>query len=65
MSLGGFFRAIFGIGGDHRGWQNNEPLGSVIEGSTQVSPDLSMQLSAVYACVNLISSTIASLPCDV
>lgn len=65
MSLGGFFRSIFGIGGDHRGWQNNEPLGSVIEGSTQVSPDLSMQLSAVYACVNLISSTIASLPCDV
>lgn len=61
----GIFRAILGAMGDHEGWQNNQPLTTPIEGVKNLSPDSSIQLSAVWACVDLLARTMGSLPCDV
>jgi len=44
------------------GIQYGTPLGYAQESATPVTFDTAMQLSAVWACVKLISETIASLP---
>lgn len=61
----GFFRSIFGAFGDHNGYQNNLPLTAPIDGAKNVSPDSSVQISAVWSCVDLLARTMGSLPCDV
>lgn len=37
-------------------------VGAMSNSGRRVSPDLALRLSAVYACVNLLSKTVASLP---
>ena len=50
---------------DHKGWQQNLPQIPAVTNSQTYSPDQSLQVSTVYACVDLLSRTVASLPCDV
>ena len=55
----------FGWGGalgEHRGQQSGAPSGALVEGSKALGPDGALQLSTVWACVWLLSNTIASLP---
>src|SRR4030095_9049722 len=40
----------------------NVPLGQVANSGVNVTPDTSMRLTAVYACIHVISEDIASLP---
>ena len=54
-----------GTTGDHSGWQNNSPMVSIVDGSVPYSPDMALQIPAVWACIDLLSHTIAALPCDV
>ena len=56
-----FTRFFFGGGAmaDHSGVQTGLPVVSV---SPSVSPDRAMQLSAVYACVDLLANTVSSFP---
>lgn len=61
----GWFRSIFTNIGDHKGWQNNTPLGSVIEDVKPLGVDSSLQISTVWQCIDLISRTVATLPIDV
>ncbi len=59
------FLAWFGWGGalgDSPGKQSSGPGGSLVTGTTALSPDGALQLSAVWACVTLIAKTIATLP---
>ena len=57
--------SIFGAMGDHAGVQYNRPLTHPISNARTMSPDASVQTAAVWACVDLLSRTIASLPLDV
>jgi len=55
----------FGWGGalgDKGGRQTGAPAGSLVEGTTPLHTDGALQISAVWACVDLLSRTIASLP---
>lgn len=55
----------FGWGGalgDKKGKQTGAPSGSLVEGTTPLHTDGALQISAVWACVDLLSRTIASLP---
>lgn len=59
------FLAWFGWGGalgDRPGKQTSAPGGSLVSGTTALSPEGALQLSAVWACVTLVARTIASLP---
>jgi HK97 family phage portal protein len=61
----GFFRrflaGLSGSGYRTRGLQTGEPL-SMQDTATPVTMDSALQLSAVWACVNIISESIGSLP---
>lgn len=54
-----------GTTGDASGWQQNAPMVPAVEASKSYDVDLALQIPAVWACVDLLSHTIASLPCDV
>ena len=64
----GFIRwigTIFGVMGDHVGYQDPRPLTTPVPNAQTLPPDAAMQLSAVFACVDLLSRTMGCLPCDV
>lgn len=55
----------FGWGGalgDRTGKQTGSPTGSLVTGTASLNTDGALQISAVWACVDLLSRTIASLP---
>ncbi len=55
----------FGWGGalgDRAGKQTGAPTGSLVAGTASLHTDGALQISAVWACVDLLSRTIASLP---
>ena len=63
----GFFRwvgTVFGGMGDRAGYQYTKPVTSPISTRT-LGPDSAVQIAAVWACVDLLARTMASLPCDV
>jgi HK97 family phage portal protein len=66
MSLFSSFSA-WAMGGLRRssGVQTGAPSAYTVESATPVTFDSSMQLSAVWACVKLLSETVASLPITV
>lgn len=64
----GLFRwvgSILGAQGDHAGYQMNKPMTQPISRARTIGPDGAMQIAAVWACVDLLARTMASLPCDV
>lgn len=55
----------FGWGGalgDRKGQQTGAPSGSLVDGTSPLHTDGALQISAVWACVDLLSRSIASLP---
>lgn len=55
----------FGWGGalgDRTGKQTGAPTGSLVTGTASLNTDGALQISAVWACVDILSRTIASLP---
>jgi HK97 family phage portal protein len=59
------FFGWFGRGGaigEQKGEQHNTPGVALIEGASNLGPDGALQISAVWACIDLRASTIASLP---
>lgn len=48
--------------GARSGQQSGSPSGSAVEGTTSIAPDGALQISTVWACVEILASTIASLP---
>lgn len=48
--------------GDSSGFQRQEPSVNLVRNSRSLTPDAGLQISAVWACVNILSETIASLP---
>ena len=56
----------FGLGGwalsDRKGDQRSEPSSGLGDTSPMASPDNGMQIAAVWACVERISTTVATLP---
>lgn len=59
------FLARFGFGGpmsDSAGQQFDGPTVAVVPGLRTMTPELAMQVGAIYACVELISNTVSSLP---
>lgn len=66
-SLRTFISGWFGRGGalgqgQAPGAQDAAPVGSLVEDTSVLSPDLALQLSTVWACVDRRSKVIASLP---
>jgi len=59
------FRAVFGGMSDHDGYQPNAPVTTPVKDVANITPDGAVQLAAVWACVDLLSRTMALLPCDV
>lgn len=55
-------RSIFGGGRQKSGTQDTGPLGSSYSPAVAVTEETALQISAVWACVRLISQTVASLP---
>lgn len=63
-----FFKWIFrssGPTGDYAGWQNSEPMAPVTTNSKVFSSEKAVQIPVVWACVDLLSRTVASLPIEV
>jgi HK97 family phage portal protein len=55
----------FGWGGalgDRNGKQTGAPTGSLVTGTASLNTDGALQISAVWACVDILSRTISSLP---
>lgn len=65
MGLFKWFTAKHGPTGDNAGWQDSEPMIPAVTNVTPVAPEQSLQISTVYACVDLLARTVACLPCDV
>ncbi|MBF0418114.1 MAG: phage portal protein, partial [Magnetococcales bacterium] len=61
--FGSAIRAMIG-GSDRSVWGDFwfQPIGSRSAGGVIVTPESAMRLSAVYACVRILSETVASLP---
>lgn len=55
-------RGVFGGGRQKSGTQDTGPLGSSYSPAVAVTEETALQVSAVWACVRLISQTVASLP---
>jgi HK97 family phage portal protein len=47
---------------DRSGQQVSSPSSSLVAGAASVSPDLALQISTIWACVELRASVVASLP---
>lgn len=63
-----FFKWIFrssGPTGDHAGWQNSQPMVPVTTNSQPFTSEKAVQIPVVWACVDLLSRTVASLPIEV
>lgn len=58
--LGWFGRG--GVLGNKSGAQDNAPSSALVEGSVALSPDHALQISTVWACIETLVNTIASLP---
>lgn len=64
----GIFKWLKSFGGttsDRVGCQSDTPTLSLAQIEDNYTPDLALQIPTVWACVDLIAHTIASLPCDV
>ena len=62
------FRGIWrggGAPGDASGWQQNAPMVPAVEASKPYDVDKALQIPSVWACIDLLSHTVAALPCDV
>lgn len=55
-------RSWFGGGRQHSGTQSTGPAGSAYPTAVTVTEESALQLSSVWACVRLLSQTVASLP---
>lgn len=65
MALFPTFSRWFGRGGamgENSGVQTNVPSAALVSDSGNIGPDGALQISAVWACIELRASTIASLP---
>lgn len=64
MSIVSWFSGLFsGFAlGDRRGKQQPVPATSLVENTTALSPDGALQIAAVWACVERIAKTVATLP---
>lgn len=62
MNFWGFFTGIFGGGHHLRNGEKAAPFGATTVANETVTAELSLKLSAVWACVRLRSQTIASMP---
>ena len=60
-----WFGAFLGSTSDHAGWQTSAPSMPAFEGVRNHGTDSALQIPAVWACINLLSRTIALLPIDV
>jgi HK97 family phage portal protein len=58
--LGWFGRG--GAMGEHKGTQSTRPNVALVSDTANIGPDGALQISAVWACIDLRASTIASLP---
>lgn len=56
---------MFGGMGDYSGVQFNQPQTTPVRNAQTLSPDAAIQIATVWACVDLLSRTMASIPCDV
>ena len=65
MGIWAKFTRFFSGNGDYTGYQNGEPISIPVADAKTYTPDAATQLGTVWACVNLISETIASIPIDV
>ena len=65
MAFWKWFGGWMSASGDHAGWQDNIPQMPVIENAKNYMPDSALQLPVIWACVDLLARTMASLPCDV
>ena len=54
-----------GVGADYSGWQNTYPQLQAVDDTTRYTTDQAVQISTVYACVDRLCSTMASLPLEV
>ena len=64
MGMFSFFDRFRASGGDRSPWGDFffEPVAARSNSGMRVSPDGALRLSAVYACVRILSETMASLP---
>lgn len=66
MNLFSWFSGFFRFGGralgERRGAQNSAPAATLVDGATALGVDSALQIAAVWACVERIAKTIASLP---
>ena len=60
--IAGWFRFGGLALGDRKGSQIGAPSGALVEGTRIIGPDGAMQISAVWACVQILANIIASLP---
>jgi len=60
--VGGLVGGWSGALGERVGKLINRPGASLVDGAKVIGPDDALQLSAVWRCVELLSSTIATLP---
>lgn len=54
-----------GLLGDKRGIQSPYPMGATVPNLKNVGPNEALQVSTVWACVDLITKTIASMPMQI
>ena len=54
-----------GLLGDKRGIQSPYPMGATVPHLTHVGPNEALQISTVWACVDLITKTLASMPMQI
>ena len=59
--MGGIFRGASALS-DKTGEQRNEPTETLNDGIRPVGVDSSLQIAAVWACIDRIASTISTLP---
>lgn len=54
-----------GLLGDKRGIQSPYPMGATVPNLKDVGPNEALQISTVWACVDLITKTLASMPMQI
>lgn len=65
MTLFSWFSGLFGRGNaltDKTGAQASGPVAALVSETTALGPDSALQIGAVWACVERIAKTVASLP---
>lgn len=61
MSFWSWIRSGFALG-DRRGTQSPAPSSALNSDTVALGPDAALQISAVWACVEIVAKTVASLP---